>query len=69
MNQSQKEFEAWHSASHWPKINNCLAKQVAWQSWCASRAAMVVELPKQPYYDFDIDLVHDALDAAGVKYK
>lgn len=45
--------------------------QRAWDvwvaSWQASRQALVVELPRMPYYDFDVDEIETALDAAGVK--
>ncbi len=44
--------------------------QLLWQAWQASRAALVVELPRlQGDAQYDGQEVIDALDAVGVAYR
>jgi hypothetical protein len=80
MTQSQKEFEVWAESKGY-KLEKCknhsyyrsASTSSAWQTWQASRAALVVELPDYEvlewgefYYKHTIE---EALDKAGVKYK
>lgn len=45
---SREEFEAWFYASKYAQVAppTKAAEQAAWDGWQASRAALVVELPK-----------------------
>ena len=81
----REEFEAW-SANHY-LLGECVTDleddeyfdpemQYAWESWQASRAALVVELPRSGCYAgydnavmMEADEVRDALTDAGVSYK
>lgn len=78
MTQSQKEFEAWYVKSHWPNVDNCLARQVAWSAWQASRHAVTVDLPTLIIDEYDngdtleyveVSELKEALDKAGITYK
>ncbi len=79
--QMRKEFEEWarkegYCTTIYPQFPNEYASgntENLWNGWQASRAALVVELPK-PETDGMSEVVslidvEDALDAAGVKYK
>jgi len=64
---NEEEFEAW-----WTE--NCddyslSTKLISWQAWQASRAALVVQFPRTPYFDIAEIEVECALDKAGVKYE
>lgn len=71
MDKMREEFESWlksHTGMASDEvIYSWLEVSMAWQAWQASRQALVVELPRMPYYDFDVDEIETALDAAGVK--
>lgn len=68
----REEFEAW-----WREENvNRLYCESAWRGWQASRAALVVELPKShPRHRdscidvMDAELVVEAIEDAGVRVK
>ena len=78
MNQSQKEFEAWAESKGY-KLEKCknhayyrsASTSSAWQTWQASRAAQVVELPCWSEYDTPrqyMDAVRQKLDELGIKH-
>lgn len=81
-------FESWCLAKGYtlrPAETNCgiiiegdyshLTVQIAWQAWQASRAALVVELPKAVHINISErrilleDDVTDALYSSGISYK
>ena len=86
MDKMREEFEAWCCKRGYtikPAETNCgiiiegayghPRVQLAWESWQASRAALVVELPGAIWcslaYHEAINDVKEALDDAGVGYK
>lgn len=84
MNDSMQQFEAWVSGrtvvkKYGAKLTQRVDGSYAdyrindrWLAWQASRAALVVELPKIDddfSHGYCIDEVQDALTAAGVSYQ
>ncbi|WP_312800016.1 hypothetical protein [Pseudomonas sp.] len=78
--QLRKEFEAWLLEVHWltsewQEERNCFADypaHLAFQAWQASRAALVVELPKtsKVMSTLVVERMHrEAIEAAGVRVK
>lgn len=75
MDKMREEFEKWALANGWfigrdGEIYLNTYVFVAFEAWQASRAALIVELPKPNVkMDVDIDDVRYALDKAGIKYE
>ena len=68
MDRIREEFEAWF----YSEIDgNSVLEDLCWQAWQASRAALVVELPKENYHsntEYEEELVV-RLDRAGIRYE
>lgn len=72
--QMRKEFEEWaisenFDVSHSDHRYGNLDTYLAWQTWQASRAAIVVVMPESHNDWLDKQIVEYALEQAGVSYK
>ena len=73
MDKSREQFDEWFNREKLSGITNesmiMVIRECMYEGWQASKAALVVKLPRMPYYDFDSLEIEYALDEVGVKYE
>ena len=81
MTEMQRQFEEWaikedfdtDYGSYIESEYNSIFTQIAWESWQASRAAIVVKLPEYEFGNAHMNILIDdfkvALDDLGVSYE
>ena len=68
MDKSREQFEEWLRHLSNDELG-WVCEDSALKAWQASRAALVAQLPRSPYFDISEIEVECALDKAGVKYE
>lgn len=77
MTESRKQFEEWAVkedfdaayGNHKESEYDSIFTQIAWESWQASRAAVVVKLPETHNDWLDKQVVQYAIEAEGLKHE
>lgn len=77
MTESRKQFEEWaikedfdtDYGSYTESEYNSIFTQIAWESWQASRASIVVTLPETHNDWLDKQIVQHALKKEGIRYE
>lgn len=71
MDKMREEFDSWYSEYKLQHDPLMIGKHVAWQSWQASRAALVVDMTVHEEFDKRMfaSNVYKELDKAGIKYE